>query len=163
MVVGWNDKSGATKVAASQLLSTESRTPSPSFGRILKRKKTQLFQPEIFFWSKDFKNRFYKWWGLFIIMKVCLVEGHRFVFLKQIESKAEMHFTTNWNVTVCFFVGNLIKNLILKCESLRENCDPRRSNFHIFVYLPRLFFILTFIANISSVVMLSASFRSTLN
>ena len=51
----------------------------------------------------------------------------------------------------------------LECKSLRENCDPRRSNFHIFVYLPRLFFILTFIANISSVVMLSASFRSTLN
>ena len=39
MVVGLNDKSGATKVAASQLLSTESRTPSPSFGRILKKKK----------------------------------------------------------------------------------------------------------------------------
>ena len=53
--------------------------------------------------------------------------------------------------------------LILKCESGRGNCDPRRSNFHIFVYLPRLFFILTFMANISSVVMLSASFRSTLN
>ena len=53
--------------------------------------------------------------------------------------------------------------LIVKCKSGRGNCDPRQSNFHIFVYLPRLFFILTFIANISSVVMLSASFRSTLN
>ena len=131
MVVGLNDKSGATKVAASQLLSTESRTPSPSFGRILKKKK-KLFQPEIFFWSKDFKYRIYKWWGLFIIMKVCLVEGHRFVFLKQIESKAEMHFTTNWNVTVCFFVGNLIKNLNV---NLWERIATRGDLIFIFLFI----------------------------
>ena len=88
------------------------------------------------------------------------------LFLKQIESKAKMHPTTNWNVTFCLrgFLGNLTETIsFLKCLYLGRNCDPRRSNFHIFVYLPELFFILTFIANISSVVMLSASFRSTLN
>ena len=88
------------------------------------------------------------------------------LFLKQIESKAKMHPTTNWNVTFCLrgFLGNLTETIsFLQCLYLGRNCDPRRSNFHIFVYLPELFFILTFIANISSVVMLSASFRSTLN
>ena len=52
MVVGWNDKSGATKVAASQLLSTESRTPSPSFGRILKKKKNNYFNQKYSFEAK---------------------------------------------------------------------------------------------------------------